>query len=111
MGDWKGNKNINLKCARPKKNFCKHADCNADQECYNLLATSLCVNLAVNHDETVRTTYASCAKFMLNDQLCLFGDTQAGFQIDSDLMALSANEETTERESRGQSQRGLEESV
>ena len=91
MGDWKGNKNINLKCARPKKNFCKHADCNADQECYNLLATSLCVNLAVNHDETVRTTYASCAKFMLNDQLCLFVDTQAGFQIDSDLMALSAN--------------------
>ena len=84
MGDWKGNKNINLKCARPKKNFCKHADCNADQKCYNLLATSLCVNLAVNHDETVRTTYASCAKFMLNDQLCLFGDTQAGFQIDSD---------------------------
>ena len=71
VGDWKGNKNVNLKCGRPKKNFCKDANCNPDQECYNLLEKSTCFNRAPLDQNEV----APCAKFMLNDQLCVLGDT------------------------------------
>ena len=70
VGNWKGNKNINLICARPKKNFCsKHSSCGDDQECYNLLSAPFCVSSApLSHDEA-----GQCSKFMLNDQLCVFG--------------------------------------
>ena len=80
VGDWKGNKNINLKCARPKKNFCKHFSCDDDKECYNLLSAATCVSSAplLNSATNLRWNLnAQCSKFMLNDQICIFGGSNS----------------------------------
>ena len=77
VGDWKGNKNVNLKCARPKKNFCKNSSCGDDEECYNLLSAPSCVSSAPLFNSARHVLTAPCSKFMLNDQICLFGGSNS----------------------------------